>query len=230
MFAPQPSQSNGWFVMPGLLADGTTVDVYRRTVSPPERKKPRDGSAYFANYRWRKFLLTLAHKSTRITDLLRPLPVPAVECGRRGDERLKTFSIYFAEEKPCCTRRLSRLSKCFCGVTTASNGRDHPPPLKQKRGRSVRPGPCKATCSNAQSSRLCVRLLIRPQVTFSTADSTSAGSWRQNGLEVGGLIAVGLSVERTAYVPVHAAPPPPSGLSTSLRRGVVWVIWSGAKV
>ena len=27
---------------------------------------------------------------------------------------------------------------------------------------------------------------------------------RQNGLEVGGLIAVGLSVERTAYVPVHA--------------------------
>ena len=100
MFAPQPSQSNGWFVMPGLLADGTAVDVYRRTVSPPERKKPRDGSAYFANYRWRKFLLTLAHKKHEDYRFYYGRYLcQQWNAGRHGDERLKTFSIYFAEEK-----------------------------------------------------------------------------------------------------------------------------------
>ena len=100
MFAPQPSQSNGWFIMPGLLADGTAVDVYRRTISPPERKKPRDGSAYFANYRWRKFLLTLAHKQHESYRFYYGRYLcQQWNAGRRGDERLKTFSIYFAEEK-----------------------------------------------------------------------------------------------------------------------------------
>ena len=100
MFAPRPSQSNGWFVMPGLLADGTAVDVYRRTMSPSERKKPRDGSAYFANYRWRKFLLTLAHqKHESYRFYYGRYLCQQWNASHHGDEQLKTFSIYFAEEK-----------------------------------------------------------------------------------------------------------------------------------
>ena len=100
MFAPRPSQSNGWFIMPGLLADGTAVDVYRRTITPPERKKPRDGSAYFVNYRWRKFLLTLAHKQHESYRFYYGRYLcQQWNAGRHGDERLKNFSIYFAEEK-----------------------------------------------------------------------------------------------------------------------------------
>ncbi|MFB6262700.1 MAG: HTTM domain-containing protein, partial [Bradymonadaceae bacterium] len=58
MFAPYPSKDDGWYVVPGQLRDGTTVDVFRSKRSV-DWSKPSDVSDTFRNQRWRKYLVNL---------------------------------------------------------------------------------------------------------------------------------------------------------------------------
>jgi len=54
MFAPAPPQADGWFVVPGRLANGSRVDV--RSQSPVSWAKPPDVSRRYPTARWRKYL------------------------------------------------------------------------------------------------------------------------------------------------------------------------------
>ncbi|QLG50499.1 HTTM domain-containing protein [Natrinema halophilum] len=54
MFAPEPLQTDGWYVVPGELENGTEVDaMYESEVS---WEPPPDGNAVYPSARWRKYL------------------------------------------------------------------------------------------------------------------------------------------------------------------------------
>ncbi len=54
MFAPEPLQTDGWYVVPATLENGSTVDaMYESEVS---WEPPPSGKAVYPNARWRKYL------------------------------------------------------------------------------------------------------------------------------------------------------------------------------
>lgn len=55
MFAPFPAKDDGWFVIPGKLRSGKTVDLFRggKAVS---FSKPAYASLEYKNHRWRKYM------------------------------------------------------------------------------------------------------------------------------------------------------------------------------
>lgn len=57
MFAPFPMKSDGWFVLPGTLRNGETVDIW--TLEPVTFDKPELGSTWYPGQRWRKYLMNL---------------------------------------------------------------------------------------------------------------------------------------------------------------------------
>ncbi|MCA9397007.1 MAG: hypothetical protein KC649_07525, partial [Candidatus Omnitrophica bacterium] len=59
MFAPYPRTADGWFVMPGQLRDGTTVDI--RTGKPVNWEKPKNYAASIPSDRWRKYYENYAY-------------------------------------------------------------------------------------------------------------------------------------------------------------------------
>ena len=58
MFAPAPLREDGWYVVPGLLADGSMVDVRHGGVV--DWGKPLVVSDDYKNDRWRKYMVNLA--------------------------------------------------------------------------------------------------------------------------------------------------------------------------
>jgi len=57
MFGPNPPRSDGWLVVPGMLRDGSIIDLYRDG-SPPKWEKPRP-EKMAKNVCWRKYLINL---------------------------------------------------------------------------------------------------------------------------------------------------------------------------
>ena len=55
MFAPTPISEDGWYVVPGRLASGRVVDVYRDGVPLSWERPPRIADHYI-NRRWRIYL------------------------------------------------------------------------------------------------------------------------------------------------------------------------------
>ncbi len=66
MFAPFPAKDDGWYVIPGKLRNGATVDVFRAG-KPVSFSKPTYGSLEFKNHRWVKF-----HENLRSRPFLQP--------------------------------------------------------------------------------------------------------------------------------------------------------------
>lgn len=58
MFAPFPITDDGWYEMRGLLADGSTVNLWEPD-QPLPRRKPSRVAATYHNRRWRKYLIDL---------------------------------------------------------------------------------------------------------------------------------------------------------------------------
>jgi hypothetical protein len=61
MFAPSPSNEDGWYVIPGELRDGEKVDLMPitrddYTLHPVSYEKPQDIPATYKNEHWRKYL------------------------------------------------------------------------------------------------------------------------------------------------------------------------------
>lgn len=127
MFAPYPLKDDGWYAMPGQLADGRWVDVWQggeprwatedeRATWPdaddptpagqPEgaqqwlsRDKPALVSAMYRNQRWRKYMRNLWLKQYKDLRLYYGKGL----CRRwnataRGDDRLRTFQIWYMKE------------------------------------------------------------------------------------------------------------------------------------
>ncbi len=99
MFAPQPPDEDGWFVIPGKLFDGREVDIYRAG-APASFAKPLLVSAEYKNKRWHKFLenIWLAKNADKRLYYGRYLCRQWNDT-HSGNERLDTFKIYFVLEK-----------------------------------------------------------------------------------------------------------------------------------
>ncbi len=59
MFAPSPRKWDGWYMVPGKLIDGTTVDVYNLRMQAPTEEGLGFKESPYAIYRWRKYLQRL---------------------------------------------------------------------------------------------------------------------------------------------------------------------------
>ncbi len=65
MFAPFPLKADGWFVMEGVLQDGTTWDIMKGEPGPVSYEKPELPSMQYTNARWRKYLMNINQKKRR---------------------------------------------------------------------------------------------------------------------------------------------------------------------
>jgi predicted DCC family thiol-disulfide oxidoreductase YuxK len=96
LFAPGPAKDDGWFVIPGKLAGGATVDLFRggKAVS---FKKPASVSLEFKNHRWRKYMQLMRKRAS-----LQPIYARYLcrEWNRRhsGSETLEELEIIFVLE------------------------------------------------------------------------------------------------------------------------------------
>ena len=59
LFASRPARDDGWFVVPGVLEDGTAVDVYDHREAPVTWTRPPSLADTYPNMRWRKYLTWL---------------------------------------------------------------------------------------------------------------------------------------------------------------------------
>jgi hypothetical protein len=73
MFAPSPLMDDGWYIIPGTLQDGRTVDLAGvltgdEGLRPVSGRRPSNIRATFKNERWRKYLenLRLRHVSQHL--------------------------------------------------------------------------------------------------------------------------------------------------------------------
>jgi hypothetical protein len=58
MFAPSPFRDNGWYVIPGLLWNGTEVDLFRDG-APVTWEKPASIASMYRSDRWRNYMIAL---------------------------------------------------------------------------------------------------------------------------------------------------------------------------
>ena len=59
MFAPWPQKNDGWFITPGILADGRLIAADAEILQAPVAERPNSFAGQFKNYRWRKYLSRL---------------------------------------------------------------------------------------------------------------------------------------------------------------------------
>jgi len=100
MFAPEPTRNDGWFVVPGVLRDGTSVDVLHLRIGDPDWTRPAYLAEEYPTYRWRKYLVRLAH-----SDYVQHRPFYAQYLCRLWNERttrgreLVELKLYFNLER-----------------------------------------------------------------------------------------------------------------------------------
>ena len=104
MFAPCPTRDDGWFVVRGVLVDGSEVNLWE-----PERDltwvKPQLPSAHFPNHRWRKYLSNFrwnqdTEQLSCFSDWLRARWDDSYSGGRPEREVELVQIIFFLEETP----------------------------------------------------------------------------------------------------------------------------------
>lgn len=97
MFAPTPISENGWFVVPGRLASGRFVDVYRDG-EPLSWARPNRIADHYLNRRWRIYLWGI----TRVDRPAYRKYYASYLCRQweaRHDEVLEGFDIVLMHEK-----------------------------------------------------------------------------------------------------------------------------------
>ena len=97
LFAPYPSLDDGWYVMPGRLADGSELDVFTgRAVS---WDKPEVVSFHLGNERWRKFLMNLwAHNHAPLRRSYAQALCRSWNAEADADHRLERFQMFYLLE------------------------------------------------------------------------------------------------------------------------------------
>lgn len=124
MFAPKPMTDDGWFVMPGRLEDGRSVNLMDGVIGPVRYDKPRVvATEQFTNIRWSSYLGRLwlqryaAHRE----------PYARYRCrewnrGAPDGQRLQQFSIEYMLEvtpppggEPTVERRVIWRQQCLPG-------------------------------------------------------------------------------------------------------------------
>ncbi len=100
MFSPLPLKHDGWFVMPGMLKDGNSVELWtgERVV---RWEKPVDISAQYPNDRWWKFMENIypVRRQREIAlDAYAGYVCREWNARHSGRERLETFRIFYMQE------------------------------------------------------------------------------------------------------------------------------------
>lgn len=99
MFAPHPSNYNGWYIIVGELSDGTQIDLFRDGAKVVW-EKPKLVSSLYKNERWRKYMtnLTIPYKVYRRLYFAQYL-CRDWNSHHNSSERLERLTIYFMEEQ-----------------------------------------------------------------------------------------------------------------------------------
>jgi predicted DCC family thiol-disulfide oxidoreductase YuxK len=97
MFAPFPAKDDGWYVIPGKLRNGASIDLFRAG-RPVSFSKPTYGSLEFKNHRWVKFHENLRSRAFLLPGYSRHL---CREWNRRhrSGERLDELEIIYVLER-----------------------------------------------------------------------------------------------------------------------------------
>ena len=99
MFAPHPVSVTGWFVIPGLLSNGTQVDVFNKTVGIANEAQTYSLPADMGSKGWRKYFTdALGNNNTKVQEQF-----SGYLCRRwnnevdedKPDKRLHTFEIFY---------------------------------------------------------------------------------------------------------------------------------------
>ncbi|MGA9401166.1 hypothetical protein [Haladaptatus sp.] len=95
MFAPEPRQTDGWYVVPGTLESGTHVDAFHR--SAVRWSRPSGGSVGFPSHRWLVYLLDLQRPGY---ESLRPEFTDYVcqRWNRNHEDDLVNVSVYYVRQ------------------------------------------------------------------------------------------------------------------------------------
>lgn len=106
MFAPFPTDEDGWYVIVGTTVGGRTLDIYNRgrfvdlEGGPVRWDKPEDVSSTYVRQRWRKYLnRTWAATFSRHRVWFGRWLTRSWNRRHRGDDRLQRFDIWYVEEK-----------------------------------------------------------------------------------------------------------------------------------
>ena len=112
MFAPYPDKHDGWFVIPGRLADGRVIDLFGggKEVS---WEKPASVLATFKNSRWQVYMERLLKLPTAA---MHRLYFSAYLCrdwnaGHQGPDQLQDVTIYFMQERTLPGSRVAPIER-----------------------------------------------------------------------------------------------------------------------
>jgi len=98
MFAPYPLKDDGWYVIPGVLKNGTEVDVFRGE-EPVTWEKPEYVAYMYKNQRWQKYMMNLWSKEFSDFRLYYGRYLcRAWNDHHKGGEQLDHFSITFMRQ------------------------------------------------------------------------------------------------------------------------------------
>lgn len=122
MFAPNPMQTDGWYVAAGRLSSGEAVDAFRG--GPVRWDRPPDVSATYPNDRWRKYLKRLRYSDSPA----QRRALAGYLCDRwdrRHDDELVELSLVYVAQPtrldgPEPTRRVE-LGNYSCSAVGTSN-------------------------------------------------------------------------------------------------------------
>ena len=95
LFAPYPYRDDGWFVIPGTLANGDKIDLYKNG-APLSYETPENYFALYPSTRWRKYGIEIRHA---LNERYRPYYASylcnAWNASHKGDSRLTSLEIIY---------------------------------------------------------------------------------------------------------------------------------------
>ena len=110
MFAPYPQKNDGWFVTPGLLSDGSLVNVSASGIELPTADRP-ESSEQFKSYRWRKYINFIGLKrNSKHRKHYGAWVCRDWNNNHDQSQRLEAFNMYFIKEYTPPPGREARMS------------------------------------------------------------------------------------------------------------------------
>lgn len=119
LFGPTPYRDDGWFVIPGTLANGKTVNLWGPTTEI-KSEKPQYTIDHFPTFRWQKYMQRMRSQDNFY---LRPYFGRYLclnwNTEHKGEERLRHLRVFFTEEYTMppgveMRRKLHRLISFSC--------------------------------------------------------------------------------------------------------------------
>ncbi|HEY9858081.1 MAG TPA: hypothetical protein V6D16_01145, partial [Candidatus Obscuribacterales bacterium] len=101
IFAPAPPRDDGWYVIPGQLADGTEVDVFKDG-APVSYEKPslKVRNAIYRNMQWRSYLINLNRAvGKKLYPYYGEYLCRSWNAQHQGANQIKSLEVYFIKER-----------------------------------------------------------------------------------------------------------------------------------